>query len=220
MIALCASAWAEGSSQQILGLSLGQSAADPSDPDSLRSAMDPAATKDVKSIAYEGEPYPHFDLELTGDRTLRVWFDEAEKDRPIFWVDLGQSYDPTPGPEYAEIVQSLGRPLDYEIAGPMGAPLDVLLIKIDPSIPTERKAAIKQHIDEIVANRPTKPGSQEDPFVEMPYSGDIERYLEIFGDAFRGKFVTIYTFSLRIDGTGTYLFDAAVARKVLTQSVQ
>ena len=172
MVALSVRAFAdEQSGQQILGLSLGQSAADPSALGDPAAAFGPAIAKDIKSIAFANEPMSNYRIELTDSRTLRLWFDAAAKGRPIFWIALTQGYDPPPVPadQYDRIVRDLGNALDYHIAGPTGAPLGALLIKIDPALPNKRRAAVRRHIDEVVANRPNELGAQDDPSLAARY---------------------------------------------------
>jgi hypothetical protein len=217
--ALATPAYAEGESdQQILGLTLGQSAPDPADMKGLMAAFSPAIAKDINSMLFADKPVPNYQIELTDSRRLRLWFDGAAKDRPIYWIELSQSYDPPPVPpdQYGRIIKDLGKP-DYNIDGRQRAPLGALLIKLDPSLPDERKATIKQHIDAVIANRPD-PSSSEDPFIELPDT--IQNRLDILGDAFRGKIVAIYTISNNIDGTGTELIDTGIARSVLLRSQQ
>jgi hypothetical protein len=213
-----APALAEGpADQQILGLSLGQRAADPNDMGGLQAAFGAVVAKDIEALALVEGPAPNYQIELSENRRLKLWFDPAANGRPIYCIELSQGYDPPPVPpdQYDRIIQDLGG-WDFEIGGPTGAPLGVLLIKIDPSLSTERKAAIKHHIDEVVANRPKELGSRDDPFIEP--GGNLQSWMDILGENFRGKTVSIYTISHRIDGTNTVLIDTAIARGVLART--
>jgi hypothetical protein len=201
--------------QEILGFRLGQSAPALGEVHDVQSLFGPDIARDMTGLMMVEQPNPRYQIALKDSRQLTLWFDAAKQERPIYWIQLSQSYDPPPVPpdQYDRIVRDLGNP-DYEIDGRQGAPLGALLIKIDPSLSDQRKLAIKQHIDAVIANRPD-PSSPDDPFIEL--SRDIGDRFEILGDAFRGKIVAIYTQANVIDGTGTELIDTAIARGAQAQ---
>ena len=78
-------------------------------------------------------------------------------------------------------------------------------------------AATKQHIDSVIANR-SEPSSPGDLFIEP--GATLQSWLEILGGNFRGKLVSIYTTSNRIDGTATVLIDTVAARAALWQTAK
>ena len=196
--------------QDILGFRLGQAAPALAEVRDLQSLLGPEIARDTTGIMVVEQPNPRYQIELKDGRLLTLWFDAAKAARPIYWIELRQSYDPPPVPpnQYDRVLDDLGQP-DYDIAGRQGAPLGSLLIKIDPSLPQERMAATRRHIDAVVANRP-EPSSSDDLFTEP--GATLNSWLEILGDNFRGKLVSIYTISNRIDGTATVLIDTAAAR--------
>ena len=199
--------------QEILGFRLGQSAPVLREIQGFQTLFGPEIARDMTGLMMVERPNPRYQIALKDSRRLTLWFDASKKERPIYWIELAQSYDPPPVPPdaYDRIDQDLGGPADFEIGGPTGAPLGVLLIKIDPTLPPEQITAIKQHINAVVANRPKEPGSQEDPFIEP--GGTLQSWLEVLGDSFRGKLVGVYAMSARIDGTVTVLIDTAAARR-------
>jgi hypothetical protein len=204
--------------QEILGFRLGQSAPAIAEVRKLQSLFGPEIARDMTGFMAVERPNPRYQIELKDSRLLTLWFDAAKAERPIYWIELRQRYDPPPVPpdQYDRILRDLGEP-DYHISGRMGAPLGALLVKLDPSMPDERKAAIKQHIDAVITNRP-EPSSADDPFIEP--DGNLQSWLGILGENFRGKVVSIYTISNRIDGTGTVLIDTAAARDAQSQTAQ
>jgi hypothetical protein len=167
----------------------------------------------LEAPSFVDAPAPHYVLKLTGNRILRIWFDANRSDRPIYWISLSEGYDPPtlPPPQYSDILRDLGQ-TDYEIPGVGGAPLAILLVKIDPSLGGERTAATRLHIEGLLAQR-QEPPSQDDLFIEIPTS--LEYRLKILGDSFRGKIAHIYTYSTRIDGLGLELIDTTMARIAL-----
>jgi len=208
--ALIAPAHAEAPAQEILGFTLGQRAPELTDANNLQNALGHDIARDIASLMVVEQPNPRYQIALKDGRRLTLWFDASKEQRPIYWIELTQGYDPPPVPpdQYDRILGDLGQP-DYDIAGRQGAPLGSLLIKIDPSLSQERTATIKRHIETVLSNRP-EPSSPDDLFIEP--GGDLHSWLEILGYNFRGKLVSIYTVSNRIDGTATVLIDTAAAR--------
>lgn len=201
--------------QEILGFTLGQRAPALMEASNLQDLLGPEIARDMTGLMVVEQPKPRYQIALKNGRQLTLWFDAAKEERPIYWIQLRQSYDPpAPGDEFDTIASELGQP-DYDIAGRQGAPLGALLIKIDPSLSQERTAATKQHIDAVIANRP-EPSSSDDLFIEP--GATLQSWLDILGENFRGKLVGIYTISTRIDGTVTVLIDTAAARSA--QSAQ
>ena len=219
VVAMGAPAFAETpTAQEILGFRLGQSAPEPAGAPNLQSLLGPEIARDMTGLMMVEQPNPRYQIELKDSRLLTLWFDAAKAARPIYWIELRQSYDPPPVPpdQYDRILDDLGRP-DYDIAGRQGAPLGSLLIKIDPSLSQERSAVTRRHIDTVIANRP-EPSSSADLFIEPGRT--LKSWLEILGGNFRGKLVGIYTISNRIDGTATVLIDTAAARAAQFQTAQ
>jgi len=204
--------------QEILGFKLGQAAPEFTDVTNLPDVLGEDIARDMTGFMMVEQPNPRYQIALKDNRRLTLWFDASKKERPIYWIELTQGYDPPPVPadQYDRILGELGQP-DYNIAGRQGAPLGALLIKIDPSLSPERTAATKQHVDAVIANRP-EPSSQDDLFIEPGTT--VQSWLEILGDNFRGKLVGIYTISNRIDGTATVLIDTAAARDAQSQTAQ
>jgi hypothetical protein len=204
--------------QEILGFKLGQAAPEFTDVTNLPDVLGEDIARDMTGFMMVEQPNPRYQIALKDNRRLTLWFDASKKERPIYWIELTQGYDPPPVPadQYDRILGELGQP-DYNIAGRQGAPLGALLIKIDPSLSPERTAATKQHVDAVIANRP-EPSSQDDLFIEPGTT--LQSWLEILGDSFRGKLVGIYTISNRIDGTATVLIDTAAARDAQSQTAQ
>jgi hypothetical protein len=201
-----------------LGFKLGQAAPEFTDVTNLPDVLGEDIARDMTGFMMVEQPNPRYQIALKDNRRLTLWFDASKKERPIYWIELTQGYDPPPVPadQYDRILGELGQP-DYNIAGRQGAPLGALLIKIDPSLSPERTAATKQHVDAVIANRP-EPSSQDDLFIEPGTT--LQSWLEILGDNFRGKLVGIYTISNRIDGTATVLIDTAAARDAQSQTAQ
>lgn len=204
--------------QEILGFKLGQAAPEFTDVTNLPDVLGEDIARDMTGFMMVEQPNPRYQIALKDNRRLTLWFDASKKERPIYWIELTQGYDPPPVPadQYDRILGELGQP-DYNIAGRQGAPLGALLIKTDPSLSPERTAATKQHVDAVIANRP-EPSSQDDLFIEPGTT--LQSWLEILGDNFRGKLVGIYTISNRIDGTATVLIDTAAARDAQSQTAQ
>jgi hypothetical protein len=204
--------------QEILGFRLGQSAPMPTQMSDIQGLFGPDIARDMTGLMLVEQPNPRYQIALKDSRRLTLWFDASKQERPIYWIQLSQGYDPPPVPpdQYDRIVRGLDGP-DYKIAGRQGASLGALLIKIDSSLSPDRTAATKQHIDAVIANRP-EPSSPDDLFIEP--GGTLQSWLEILGDDFRGKLVGIYTVSNRIDGTATVLIDTAAAREAQSHTVQ
>jgi hypothetical protein len=217
--ALIAPALAETSPhQEILGFALGQPAPELAPPGNPQEPLGKEVARDMTGLMVVERPNPRYQVALKDGRRLTLWFDASKKERPIYWIELTQGYDPPPVPadQYDRILGELGQP-DYNIAGRQGAPLGALLIKIDPSLSPERTAATRQHIDAVIANRP-EPSSQDDLFIEPGTT--LQSWLEILGDNFRGKLVGIYTISNSIDSTATVLIDTAAARDAQSQTAE
>lgn len=204
--------------QEILGFRLGQSAPELADAHNLQDVLGAEIARDMTGVMVVEQPNPRYQIALKDSRWLTLWFDASKKERPIYWIELDQGYDPpqVPPDQYDRILEELGQP-DYEIPGRQGAPLGILLVKIDPALSPERKAATRKHIDAVIANRPDR-SSPDDLFIEPGTT--LQSWLDILGERFRGKLVTIYTMSLRIDGTGTVLIDTAAARDAQSRTAQ
>jgi hypothetical protein len=203
--------------QEILGFKLGQPAPELTDVRDLPDVLGEDITRDMTGFMMVEQPNPRYQIALKDNRRLTLWFDASKKERPIYWIELVQSYDP-PLDAHDRIEQDLGGPPDFRISGPTGAPLGLLFIRIDPTLPPERSAAIKQHINDVIARRPKEQGSQEDPFIEP--GGTLQSWLEILGDNFRGKLVSTYIMSLRINDTITVLIDTAAAHRAQSETAQ
>jgi hypothetical protein len=219
IVAISAPALAETPAhQEILGFRLGQPAPELAEARNLQDLLGKEIAREMTGLMVVEQPNPRYQIELKDSRRLTLWFDASREGRPIYWIELSQSYDPPPVPpdQYDRILDELGQP-DYKIPGQQGAPLGALLIKIDPTLSQERTAAIKRHIDAVIANRP-EPSSQDDLFIEPGAS--LQSWLDILGENFRGKLVSIYTMSNMIDGTGTDLIDTAAARGAQSQTAQ
>ena len=206
--------------QEILGFELGQRAPALAEARSLQDFLGKEIARDMTSFMAVEQPNPRYQIELKENRRLTLWFDTSKEERPIYWIEMVQSYDPPPVPQdvYERLTRDLDGPPDFEIAGPTGAPLGVLLIRIDPTLPPDQITAIKQHINAVVAKRPKEPGAQDDPFIEP--GGTLQSWLDILGDKFRGKLVGIYTVSSRIDGAVTVLIDTAVAQRAQLETLE
>ena len=211
VVALSTPALAETpAGQEILGFSLGQSAPALAEVRNPQDLLGPEIARDMTGLMVVEQPNPRYQIALKDNRRLTLWFDASKKERPIYWIELVQSYDP-PLDAYARIEHDLGGSPDFRISGPTGAPLGLLFIKIDPRLPPDRIATIKQHVNDVVAKRPKEQGSQHDPFIEP--GGTLQSWLEILGDNFHGKLVSTYIVSLRISDTITVLIDTAAARR-------
>lgn len=195
--------------QEILGLSLGHSAPDPKNPGGLQVALNDQIVREMKGLILIDQPWSHYQIDLGNDRNLSLWFDDQSPDRPIYWISLNDNS--VPPDSYEAIEQEVGE-IDYKIAGREGAPLGVALVQIDPTLPAARQAAIRTHVDTVIATRP-EPSSQEDPFIELPDT--VVGWITMLGDEFRGKVVGIYTISNHIDGVQTELIDTEIASEVL-----
>jgi len=221
VIAISAPALAETpADQEILGFRLGQSAPELAEARNLQDLLGKEIAREMTGLMVVEQPNPRYQIELKDSRRLTLWFDASREERPIYWIEMVQSYDPPPVPTdaYERMTQDLGGPPDFKIGGPTGAPLGVLLIKINPTLPSEQITAIKQHISAVVAKRPKELGAQDDPFIEP--GGTLQSWLDILGDNFRGKLVSIDTMSNRIDGTVTVLIDTAAARRAQLTAAQ
>lgn len=212
VVAISAPALAESTApQEILGFRLGQPAPKVADARNLQELLGPEIARDMTGLMLVEQPNSRYQIALKDSRRLTLWFDAAKAERPIYWIELSQGYDPPPAPPdwYDRVLEEVGQP-DYQIRRRQGAPLGALLIKIDPTLSRERTAATKRHIDAVIANRPD-PSSPDDLFIEP--GATLQSWVEILGENFRGKLVSIFWISNRITGTGTVLIDTAAARQ-------
>jgi hypothetical protein len=210
--ASAAPAFAEGpADQQIYGLSLGGRAPDPSGTGGLQAAFGSAIANDLQGLMFVETGVPHYLLNLGDDRMLGIWFDGASKDRPIFWLDLTQvkGRSPATTPKY--------RP-DFQITPRAGVPLGRVDIAIDPALPVARKEEIKADIAKYLAQHPPD-DPKDERFTRFPTNDPAFR-LELLGEHFRGQMISIYQAEAGKQRVETELFDAELARGVLSQQPQ
>jgi hypothetical protein len=214
--ALIAPALAEAPKrQEILGFTLGQRAPEFTEVGNLQNLLGQEIARDMTGLMMVEQPNPRYQIALKNGRRLTLWFDASKEERPIYWIQLRESYEaPIPIDEFDGMASELDRP-DYRVEGATGVGL--LLIKIDPSVSNDRKDRIKRYIDGVIATR-VEPTVPDDPLIEL--QDDFGNRLEILGDAFRGQIVAIQFRSNVIIRSDSELIDSSLAPDDLRKPLQ
>jgi hypothetical protein len=159
-------------------------------------------------------PIQHIESRFTENRALELWFSAREDGRRVFWAHLTQGFDQgkelTPEIARANFEATFGTPdkvaeAKSDISGAW------ILLKIDPRLPEQRRAAILRQLDAIF-----KPAA--DQVGDFPFL-DMRDRVKLLGLDFRGAVFCFTAFKGKVGAIQTDLIDMVRAQSVLNLTV-
>jgi hypothetical protein len=159
-------------------------------------------------------PIHHIESRFTENRALELWFSSAEDGRRVFWAHLSQGFDPgkelSPETARANFVATFGTPdkiaeAKSDISGSW------ILLKIDPQLPEQRRAAILRQLDATFTPIADQVG--DFPFLDM------RERVKLLGVDFRGAIFCFTAFKGKVGAIQTDLIDMVRAHSVLNLTV-
>lgn len=155
-------------------------------------------------------PIHHIESGFTENRKLQLWFSSREDGRRVFWAHLFQSFDAgketTPETALANFESSFGKP-DIVKVDKDETRGSWLLLKLDPRLPEERRAALLARLEQSFQPTPQEIGDFR--FLDMR---DRARLL---GQDFRGAIFYFSAWKNKVAGQNTELLDMTRANTVL-----
>jgi hypothetical protein len=195
----------------ILSLQLGQSAADATNPAGLKTAFGDDLAKDMTGLILIEGLMPHYQIALTGDRTLVVWFNDSLPNRPIYRITLLEPFD-ADDVEQTQQAQSDFGPADVTFDAPADSPLKTFLARFDPTLRPKDKDHVALVVARAQAEHQVPPTSRE-------LLNEPNGWISILGSSFRGRIFAIY--GEPGDAViATELLDGGAAIAMLTRPLQ
>src|SRR5262245_17351857 len=159
-------------------------------------------------------PIQHIQSRFTENRALELWFSSREDGRRVFWAHRAQSFDqgkePTPETARANFEATFGKPDKVaEAKGDISG--SWILLKVDPRLPDERRAAILRQLDATF-----KPA--DDQVGGFPFL-DMRDRVKLLGVDFRGAIFCFTAFRGKVGAIQTDLIDMVRAHTVLNLMV-
>lgn len=159
-------------------------------------------------------PIQHIQSRFTENRALELWFSSREDGRRVFWAHLSQGFDQgkemTPETARANFEATFGKP-DKVAEAKSDISGSWILLKIDPRLPDERRAAILRQLD--ATFRPTADQVGGFPFLDM------RERVKLLGVDFRGAIFCFTAFRGKVGAIQTDLIDMVRAHTVLNLTV-
>ena len=155
-------------------------------------------------------PVQHIESNFTENRKLELWFSAREDGRRVFWAHLFQGFDEgkesTPETALANFQGVYGKP-DIVKVDKDETRGSWVLLKLDPRLPAERRAAILQRLEASFQPTPDQIGD----FLFL----DMRDRVKLLGQDFRGAIFYFSAFKNKVAGQNTELLDMTRANTVL-----
>ncbi len=213
-LSIAGRAAAEEPRQRVMDVPLDMPLEDALDGEFLEGIYEDKLHDILKDSVLVETPIQHIQSRFTDKRRLELWFSSREDGRRVFWAHLTQEFDegkePSPETALANFEATFGKPdriaeVKNETSGSW------VLLKLDPRLPEERRAAILRQLD--VTFRPTD--DQVGDFMFM----DLRDRVKLLGLDFRGAVFNVTAFKGKVGAMQTDLIDMVKAQTVLNLTV-
>lgn len=155
-------------------------------------------------------PIQHIESHFTENRALELWFSSREDGRRVFWAHLTQSYDDgkqqAPETILANFAATYGKP-DIQRETKTDVSGSWVLLKLDPRLGEERRAAILQRLE--ASFTPNADQIGDFPFLDM------RDRVALLGADFRGAILSFTAFKGMVRAQQIELLDMPRAHTVL-----
>ena len=208
-------AWAEEPRQRVMNIPLDIPLDDALDGEFLEGIYQEKLLPELKDSVLIETPIRHIVSHFTDNRSLELWFSSREDGRRVFWAHLTQSFDAgqeiKPETALANFTAIFGEPdIVRESKGDISGAW--ILLKIDPRLSDERRAAIRRQLDASFKPTPDQIGGFS--FFDMR-----DRIL-LLGPDFRGAIFSFNAFKGKVGAQHTELLDMVRAHSVLNLGPQ
>ena len=215
LIAASAAALAETPRQRVMNVPLDMPLDEPLDGEFLEGIYQEKLQDVLKDSVLIETPVQHIKSHFTEGRSLELWFSSKEDGRRVFWAHLTQVLEQgqeiAPEIALANFEATYGK-ADRAFSAKSGDGGFWLLIRVDPQLPENRRAAILNQIDAGMPNSDAVPISD---FAFM----DMRDRVKLIGPDFRGAIYSFGAFKGKVAGIQTQLLDMVRAHSVLNLTV-
>jgi hypothetical protein len=214
LLSLCGSVAAEEPRQRVMNIPLDIPLDDALDGEFLEGIYQEKLLPELKDSVLIETPIRHIVSHFTDDRSLELWFSSREDGRRVFWAHLTQSFEGKeikPETALANFEAIFGKPdIMRESKGDVSG--SWILLKIDPRLSDERRAAIQRQLEASFKPTPDQIGGFS--FLDMR-----DRIL-LLGPDFRGAIFSFSAFKGKVGAQHTELLDMVRAHSVLNLGPQ
>ncbi len=212
-LGLCGSAAAEEPRQRVMNIPLDIPLDDALDGEFLEGIYQEKLLPELKDSVLIETPIRHIVSHFTDNRSLELWFSSREDGRRVFWAHLTQSFEGQevkPETALANFEAIFGKPdIVREAEGDLSGAW--ILLKIDPRLSEERRAAIQRQLE--ASFKPTQD--------QMGFSFlDMRDRIKLLGPDFRGAIFSFSAFKGKVAAQHTELLDMVRAHSVLNLGPQ
>lgn len=215
LIAASSAAMAETPRQRVMNIPLDMPLDEPLDGEFLEGIYQEKLQDVLKDSVLIETPIQHINSHFTEGRVLELWFSSKEDGRRVFWAHLTQVLEQgreiTPETALANFEATYGK-ADRTFESKSGDGGFWLLIRLDPQLPEERRAAILRQLD---AGMPNADAFSISDFAFM----DMRDRVKLIGPDFRGAIYSFGAFKGKVAGLQTELLDMVRAHSVLNLTV-
>lgn len=206
--------WAEEPRQRVMNIPLDIPLDDALDGEFLEGIYQEKLLPELKDSVLIETPIRHIVSHFTEGRTLELWFSSREDGRRVFWAHLTQSFEAgqeiKPETALANFEAIFGKPdIVREVKSDVSGAW--LLLKIDPRLSDERRAAIQRQLEASFQPTPDQMGFS---FLDM------RDRIKLLGPDFRGAIFSFSAFKGKVGAQQTELLDMVRAHSVLNLGPQ
>lgn len=212
---LCGPVMAEEPRQRVMNIPLDMPLDAELDGEFLEGIYQETLLPELKDSVLIETPIQHIESHFTEGRELELWFSSREDGRRIFWAHLTQSFaggkEIKPDTALANFEAIFGEPdivreSKSEISGSW------ILLKIDPRLSDQRRAAIRRQLE--ASFKPTSDQIGSFSFLDM------RDRIAMLGPDFRGAIFCFSAFKGKVGAQHTELLDMVRAHSVLNLGPQ
>jgi hypothetical protein len=215
LLSLCGQVAAEEPRQRVMNIPLDMPLDEELDGEFLEGIYQDKLLPELKDSVLIETPIQHIESRFTDNRSLELWFSSREDGRRIFWAHLTQSFGEgkqiRPETALANFEAIFGKPdivrdIKTDISGSW------VLLKIDPRLSDERRAAIRRQLEASFNPTPDQIGGLS--FLDM------RDRIKLLGPDFRGAIFSFSAFKGKVGAQQTELLDMVRAHSVLNLGPQ
>ena len=215
LLSLCGPVAAEEPRQRVMNIPLDMPLDEELDGEFLEGIYQDKLLPELKDSVLIETPIQHIKSHFTDNRSLELWFSSREDGRRIFWAHLTQSFgegkESKPETALANFEAIFGKPdivrdNQTDISGSW------ILLKIDPRLSDERRAAIQRQLEASFKPTPDQIGG----FSFL----DVRDRIKLLGPDFRGAIFSFSAFQGKVGAQQTELLDMVRAHSVLNLGPQ
>jgi hypothetical protein len=215
LLVLCGPVAAEEPRQRVMNIPLDIPLDDALDGEFLEGIYQEKLLPELKDSVLIETPIRHIVSHFTDNRSLELWFSSREDGRRVFWAHLTQSFDGgqeiKPETALANFEAIFGKPdIVRESKGDVSGAW--ILLKIDPRLSDERRAAIQRQLEASFKPTPDQIGGFS--------FFDMRDRIALLGPDFRGAIFSFNAFKGKVGAQHTELLDMVRAHSVLNLGPQ